>query len=1191
MELMPDKKKVSDKPNRKLKLNAEKVEGHVLDPLALPVVGSWEFECDDDEYVRFLELFLSYMLEKGLVNNQDSGIPFLACFSSHLREHELNSLLFDVHTTLKRRQNQKGSSNIFRAGSCYHLVPGPPPAPLGKPVSVHSETWSAQSSLRPSSSMADPSETNLNANQYFPGAHKGKQKGLFGLRRQPSSPPRQDGSPESMPTPRYVSLYSQSTCDPLCATPRTPQTEAYVYKALLPKHVDPPVDELTPELQSRFRLTGRLLEWMIRWSDRRLLCGPSKAQRLLEYSTVIRVKASAPAILNSLWMLERRYSAGLLVDKHLHSRGASCDEYVRFLELFLSYMLEKGLVNNQDSGIPFLACFSSHLREHELNSLLFDVHTTLKRRQNQKGSSNIFRAGSCYHLVPGPPPAPLGKPVSVHSETWSAQSSLRPSSSMADPSETNLNANQYFPGAHKGKQKGLFGLRRQPSSPPRQDGSPESMPTPRYVSLYSQSTCDPLCATPRTPQTEAYVYKALLPKHVDPPVDELTPELQSRFRLTGRLLEWMIRWSDRRLLCGPSKAQRLLEYSTVIRVKASAPAILNSLWMLERRYSAGLLVDKHLHSRVPEREYIVAPVFQQEPRSKVERESSVDTGYPSSAETPITLLDQEIFESQHGHDSDSVTGGDPSPAFRVQFHTPDPKSGLSATTVPIETGEPQRREPNTQPLANSEAVRQMLQDEMFRLVQLQQINFMSLMQVVGSSFMNLPNAQQNLQEAQPNQMNGNQPLNLINERPRQSTGVQHREPALCNQQQSYLEKHTGSSKNLNADDQSNKENIAQNPPPLILHLDPPQSQPESEGLIPASRGLLTTSPNKRRVQLLVPPSDTQQTPTLIPLEKTSGRAKGLQLLKLQPSDQFKLAAPSVKPFISLPQGSAQFFPQPREAWALSSLSSQPENNPRIHPHWKRSGPPSHLNLSQYDPEALRRAEEEKARQKRRIEKRQEGKKAIVIFRPENSIILPKEKEVTEPSRSQLGEGFVIPPDFDIMAREAHVSTEDVLDLTGLSDVADILGDLVNDGGISATELGLLEVQARRLPSTGKARGRGPDQAPTRTEKERQEIREWMKRKQQQRLAEYRKQREHNPLKAGTATINLTSKDIKVNNKIKEEKKKMVLSDHNSQRAMEALNLMNEMLSDTVPLPTAELNPLADTPLKSFRSQGQRSARG
>ncbi|XP_058880878.1 ciliogenesis and planar polarity effector 1 isoform X2 [Acipenser ruthenus] len=1634
MELMPDKKKVSDKPNRKLKLNAEKVEGHVLDPLALPVVGSWEFECDDDEYVRFLELFLSYMLEKGLVNNQDPGIPFLACFSSHLREHELNSLLFDVHTTLKRRQNQKGSSNIFRAGSCYHLVLGPHPAPLGKPVSVHSETWSAQSSQRPSSSMADPSETNLNANKYFPGAHKGKQKGLFGLRRQPSSPPRQDGSPESMPTPRSVSLYSQSTCDPLCSTPRTPQTEAYIYKALLPKDVDPPVDELTPELQSRFRLTGRLLEWMIRWSDRRLLCGPSKAQRLLEYSTVIRVKASAPAILSSLWMLERRYSAGLLVDKHLHSRVPE-REYIVAPVFQQEHRSKVERESSVDTGYPASAETPITLLDQE-----------------------IFESQHGYD------------------------------------SETASDVDK----GHKSRSKDLG-------------------PSLNYD------------------------------------LEEVTSDLENKDEEDGMALEEELDLpSVEEDDSGPEDGSEHVSPSISVSIKTVSRPNVAEQEKSQRLTLSDLECPRTFPAREQELEQMVALPQAEGTNAK--------SGLPNSVSADMAAAET----------SSPVTGGDPCPAFCVQFHTPDPTPGLSATTVPIETGEPQRRDPNTQPLANSEAVRQMLQDEMFRLVQLQQINFMSLMQVVGSSFMNLPNVQQNLQEAQSNQMNGNQPLNRINERPRQSTGVQHREPVLCNQQQSSLEKHTGSSKNLNADDQSNKENIAQNPPPLILHLDPPQSQPESEGLIPASHGLLTTSPNKHRVQLLVPPSDSHQTPTLIPLEKTSGRAKGLQLLKLQPPDQFKLAAPSVKPFNPLPRGSAQFLPQPREAWAPSSLSSQPENNPRIHPHWKRSGPPSHLNLSQYDPEALRRAEEEKARwaekvakgpprhlnleqyegnpapeaqhwvpsgspkrrgtgaqplvpppplhtfpclglpllrlqpavyqlssacmipplqtasqtapgrplptgcaapvhcpslqmlqanhppiskvlpqtlpfrppklipvqellafeqsrlkhgfeeaplrhlqllkadiepferktvqdslkrQKRRIEKRQEGKKATVTFRPENSIILPKEKEVTEPSRSQLGEGFVIPPgsfdsvladqaliagpiptsaelhclastkkkpadiqdastntepapspplctdsrtsadiqvlqtcppvsvlpyrdvetaapvpvtdtenrplitalgsasrqipsrippllppdvflnlrfpkessqeplptsssdpaieqdisgrcfinvididagdllkdlpssevasvstpesrakllsnaelhhmaasvtnavhpdsfqreretaytpaihhetpekqplspaeirepkpvgdevtqrllldndysvqspslpgnrssakhkftaklsemdvqltalqniaenmelefantrllvntienlgavidpeleperyttrgvavteealylshaarledlmeddeedllsemvppsaaasppvllgssllfapstassiaglnassaavpevpvshntpDFDIMPREAHVSTEDVLDLTGLSDIADILGDLVKDGGISATELGLSEMQARRLPSTGKARGRGPGQAPTRTEKERWEIREWMKRKQQQRLAEYRKQRERSPFKEGTATINLTSKDIKVNNKIKEEKKKMVLSEHNSQRAMEALNLMNEMLSDTVPLPTAELSALADTPLKSVRSQGQRSARG
>ncbi|NWX30722.1 CPLN1 protein, partial [Notiomystis cincta] len=60
--------------------------------------------------------------------------------------------------------------------------------------------------------------------------------------------------------------------------------------------------------------------------------------------------------------------------------------------------------------------------------------------------------------------------------------------------------------------------------------------------------------------------------------------------------------------------------------------------------------------------------------------------------------------------------------------------------------------PNT-----SETVRHMLQDEMFKLVQLQQINFMSLMQIVQSSFANVPNMQQTLQQHQWVHLAGNQP--------------------------------------------------------------------------------------------------------------------------------------------------------------------------------------------------------------------------------------------------------------------------------------------------------------------------------------------------------------------------------------------------------------------------------------------------
>ncbi|NWX57071.1 CPLN1 protein, partial [Promerops cafer] len=65
---------------------------------------------------------------------------------------------------------------------------------------------------------------------------------------------------------------------------------------------------------------------------------------------------------------------------------------------------------------------------------------------------------------------------------------------------------------------------------------------------------------------------------------------------------------------------------------------------------------------------------------------------------------------------------------------------------------PREEKPNT-----SETVRQMLQDEMFKLVQLQQINFMSLMQIVQSSFTSVPHVQQILQQHQSVHLAGSQP--------------------------------------------------------------------------------------------------------------------------------------------------------------------------------------------------------------------------------------------------------------------------------------------------------------------------------------------------------------------------------------------------------------------------------------------------
>ncbi|NXN99861.1 CPLN1 protein, partial [Rhinopomastus cyanomelas] len=81
-------------------------------------------------------------------------------------------------------------------------------------------------------------------------------------------------------------------------------------------------------------------------------------------------------------------------------------------------------------------------------------------------------------------------------------------------------------------------------------------------------------------------------------------------------------------------------------------------------------------------------------------------------------------------------------------------SGASSDSICGKKLETEKEVPAEDKLNTSETVRQMLQDEMFKLVQLQQINFMSLMQIVQSS--NVPNVQQSLQQHQSVHLEGNQ---------------------------------------------------------------------------------------------------------------------------------------------------------------------------------------------------------------------------------------------------------------------------------------------------------------------------------------------------------------------------------------------------------------------------------------------------
>ncbi|XP_015686487.1 ciliogenesis and planar polarity effector 1-like, partial [Protobothrops mucrosquamatus] len=99
-----------------------------------------------------------------------------------------------------------------------------------------------------------------------------------------------------------------------------------------------------------------------------------------------------------------------------------------------------------------------------------------------------------------------------------------------------------------------------------------------------------------------------------------------------------------------------------------------------------------------------------------------------------------------------------------------------------------------------------------------------------------------------------------------------------------------------------------------------------------------------------------------------------------------------------------------------------------------------------------------------------------------------------------------------MEEQDERCSEDRLRITGLSDVLDIVNDLIVENGVSPSELGLTETQARKMASLSNI----PCKQIYKAEKDKKELHAWMKRKRKQRLAEYmqtlseKRAKEHNP---------------------------------------------------------------------------------
>ncbi|XP_012315428.2 ciliogenesis and planar polarity effector 1 isoform X6 [Aotus nancymaae] len=753
------------------------------------------------------------------------------------------------------------------------------------------------------------------------------------------------------------------------------------------------------------------------------------------------------------------------------------DEYIKFLDLFLSYILERDLLNLTDAGIPFLTSFSEKLREHELNSLLFDVHTTLKQHQGKTKNRNVFKAGSCFVVAPesyeAEKSSSLNEEYGTHLENQALSSSVPVNQGIKSFLEYPLNEVSKNEGI-----RGLFGL-KQKSIYRIQDDTREK--------CLIQRSSNHIFWTPKYIKTRKCIFKAIQCNDINPQED-LPLALNNTFGSIERLLEWMIRWSNRRLLCESGITESSSEYSPVIHVRTSTAAILTSLWLLEQPYFATYKAKNAIIKLIENRDsgYQIGPNIERESKTVAGGSVAVATPdgteerngqnkscqnilnrMPTEAKNPNikeidddiisiihntkkefidideNLLEVEAFTqeemdmhiSDYEEDIEKSVGCFRSPslaicmmtlpqqleeqfteevqyqkeelletnmeekvteqkgmieAFSLPEHTTpqsmqvDTSSEISsaqisaykdkssslpplisngvnvASQTPVSTPQKtQRNECRDQLPDCSDSIRQMLQDEMFKLVQLQQINFMSLMQTVGSSFANLPNTQQLLQQCQSVCLEGSQESNLrgcgdvedsnknLKERffiKSQSMGENTREP--CKNSPYCHEGTIPSGQNRN-------ENV-QSVPHGSIPLCQLNGLRQKRGPIPSSQNLPSSlfypaPAENTNLYLLSTPSVVQEAPRLTPLAKTFSPSDGFPLLQFKPKQEFK---PLFLHTGSIPQ--VAFKPQRRETRGLPD-SFQPDLPQRV----AQTIPAPHLNVSQCNTEAKKKEVERK----------------------------------------------------------------------------------------------------------------------------------------------------------------------------------------------------------------------------------------